>query len=54
MVLEHSGRPIGSISMYMYRPGMDDSSYLNQVLALSLGHEWLKLGCGEGVDETSF
>lgn len=25
---------------------------LNEVLAFGLGHEGLKFGCGEGVDET--
>jgi hypothetical protein len=27
-------------------------TYLDQVLALGLGDEWLQLGGGEGVDET--
>lgn len=28
--------------------------YLNEILSLGLGHEWLKLRCGEGVDEAGF
>lgn len=31
---------------------MLDGTYLDQVLALGLGDEWLQLGGGEGVDET--
>ena len=30
-----------------------EDAYLNQVLALGLGDQWLKLGSGEGVDQTS-
>jgi hypothetical protein len=30
-----------------------DNAYLNQVLALGLGDQWLKLRGGEGVDQTS-
>jgi len=29
-------------------------SYLNEVLSFCFGDEWLQLGSGEGVDETSF
>lgn len=29
-------------------------TYLDEVLALGLGHEGLKLGSGKGVDETGF
>ena len=29
-------------------------AYLNQVLAFSLGDKGLKLGCGEGVNQTGF
>ena len=29
-------------------------TYLDEVLAFSLGHERLELGGGKGVDETSF
>jgi hypothetical protein len=28
------------------------AAYLDEVLALGLGDEWLQLGCGESVDET--
>lgn len=28
--------------------------YLNEVFALRLSHQWLKLRCGEGVDEPGF
>ena len=28
-------------------------AYLDEVLAFSLGYEWLELGCSEGVDQTS-
>lgn len=36
---------------YARIPTMVICPYLNQVLALGLGHEWLKLGRGEGVDK---
>lgn len=26
---------------------------MNQILAFGLGHEWLELGCGEGVHQAS-
>jgi hypothetical protein len=29
-------------------------TYLNQVLAFGFGHQWLKLGGGEGIDEPGF
>ena len=29
-------------------------AYLDEVLALGLGDEWLELGSGEGVDKTGF
>lgn len=31
--------------------GVACAAYLDEVLALWLGDEWLQLGCGEGVDE---
>lgn len=33
--------------------GIQSTTHLDEVLALGLRHQWLKLGGGESIDETS-
>lgn len=36
-----------------HREGIQSTTHLDEVLALGLRHQWLKLGGGESIDETS-
>jgi hypothetical protein len=49
MARVHSNKP-GYISNMM-RQSSCDATYLDEILALRLGHEWLQLRGGKGVNE---